>query len=176
MGVILKNKLKALKEEIRVWNKIEYGDVNTKVDKLIVEIAELDVHGEIGLLSSEDVEVRKKKFEAMWRLLRSKDASIFQRSKSKWLKEGDANFTYFHRCVKARAIRNSLKAINVDGVWVESPTDVRQAVVDYFRNHVAKSYWERPTLDGVDFAMLSEEDNMELIAPFSLLEIGSDQN
>jgi len=171
MGVILKNKLKALKEEIRVWNKIEYGDVNTKVDKLIVEIAELDVHGEIGLLSSEDVEVRKKKFEAMWRLLRSKDASIFQRSKSKWLKEGDANSKYFHRCVKARATRNSLKAINVDGVWVESPTDVRQVVVDYFRNHMAKSYWERPTLDGVDFAMLSEEDNMELIAPFSLLEI-----
>jgi len=77
--------------------------------------------------------VRKKKFDDMWRLLRSKDASMFQRSKSKWLKEGDANTKYFHRCVKARASRNSLKAIKVDGIWVETPMDVRQAVVNYLK-------------------------------------------
>jgi hypothetical protein len=49
--------------------------------------------------------------------------------------------------------------------------EVRKVVVDYFRKHVAESHWERPTLDGVDFATLSVEDNLALVLPFSLLEI-----
>ena len=123
------------------------------------------------MLSGEEVEVRKMKFQEMWSLLRCKDASMFQRSKSKWLKEGDANSKYFHRCVKARASQNSLKAININDVWVDSPSKVKKAVVDYFKIQVVDTSWERPTLDGVDFARLSLEENRGLIAPFSLLEI-----
>ena len=171
MGVILKNKLKGLKEELRVWSKEVYGNLNLKAEKLIEEIADLDVKGEFGALSSDEVFVRKKKFEEMWSLLRCKDASLFQRSKSRWLKEGDANSKYFHRCVKARADRNSLKAIEVNGVCVESPLEVRKVVVDHFRCHVAEVYWERPTLDGVEFMMLTDDENGDLTAPFSMLEI-----
>jgi len=82
MGVILKNKLKVLKEAIRAWNKLEYGDIDTKVAFLVNEIADLDVKGEFGALSSEEVELRKTKFDDMWKLFKSKDASVFQRSKS----------------------------------------------------------------------------------------------
>ena len=39
MGVILKNKLKRLKEELRVWSKKEHGALNIKAEKLIAEIA-----------------------------------------------------------------------------------------------------------------------------------------
>jgi hypothetical protein len=138
-----------------VWSKKEYEDLNLKAEKLIEEIADLDVKGEHGMLSGEEVEVRKKKFEEMWRLLRCKNASMVQRSKSKWLKEGDANSKFFHRCVKARATRNSINAIKVNGTWVDSPTEVRKAVVDYFKIQVSDTNWERPTLDGVDFATLS---------------------
>ncbi|KEH15884.1 hypothetical protein MTR_0465s0020 [Medicago truncatula] len=52
---------------------------------------------------------------------------------SKWLKEGDENSKFFHRFVKARAVRNSLKAIKVEGVWVDTPSEVRKEVVEYFR-------------------------------------------
>jgi len=74
---------------------------------LVDEIADLDVKGELGVLSNGDVEARKVMFDEMWKLLKCKEASLFQRSKSKWLKEGDE---------KARAARNFLKAIKVDDV------------------------------------------------------------
>jgi hypothetical protein len=137
----------------------------------MVEIGELDLKGELGMLSGEEVVLRKKKLEEMWRLLRCKKATMFQRSKSKWLKEGDANSKYFHRCVKARASRNSIKALMDNGLWVEKPFEVRKVVVDYFKNHVADTHWERPTLDGVDFATLSVAENLSLVASFSMIEI-----
>ena len=123
------------------------------------------------MLSSGDVELRKLKFEEMWKLLKSKEPSVFQRSKSKWLKEGDENSKYFHRCVKARMARNSLKALKVEGVWVEKSMNVRREVVTYFRKQVEEDRRERPTLDGVNFATLTEEENRDLVAPFSSVEI-----
>jgi len=44
-------------------------------------------------------------------------------------------------------------------------------VVEYFKKQVEEDTWERPTLDGVPFASLSEEENIFLIAPFTLVEI-----
>jgi len=60
----------------------------------------------------------------------------------------------------------------VDEGWVDTPKDVRRrVVVDYFKKHVAYEKWERPTLDGVPFAMLSAEDNNAFFAHFSIKEI-----
>lgn len=78
-------------------------------------------------------------------------------------------------------MKNAIKAIKVGGVWVDTPLEVRRAVVDYFQRQVADERWERPTLDGVPFSMLSDEENRDLVAIFSLTEIeavvkGSDGN
>ncbi|MCI83270.1 cullin 3B, partial [Trifolium medium] len=54
-------------------------------------IEELDVRAEVRLLSSEERGARSKALADLWALLRTKDAQNFQRSRSKWLKEGDAN-------------------------------------------------------------------------------------
>jgi hypothetical protein len=48
---------------------------------------------------------------------------------------------------------------------------IREAVVAYFTNHFASPDWERPTLGGVEFPILTEVENSMLTAPFSLMEI-----
>lgn len=55
--------------------------------------------------------------------------------------------------------------------WVQSPMEVRRVVVEYFTSQGAKAFWERPKLDGVSFEMVSDEDNLGLVAPFTLEEI-----
>jgi len=49
MGVVLKNKLKLLKEAIRAWNKLEYGNIDYKVACLVEDIADLDMKGAWGV-------------------------------------------------------------------------------------------------------------------------------
>ena len=39
-------------------------------------------------------------------------------------------------------------------------------MVEYFQIHVASSDWERPRLDEVNIALISNEENHDLIAMF----------
>ena len=55
--------------------------------------------------------------------------------------------------------------------WVQSLSEVRRVVVEFFSNHVAASDWERSKLDGVPFVRVGEEENVGLVALFALEEI-----
>jgi hypothetical protein len=115
MGFILKEKLKGLKFCIRVWNKEVYGVVDSKIEKLVEDINELDVKGELVSLSEAEVENRKDYFGELWHLLKSKESVLLQRSRTRWLREGDQNSAYFHACEKSRGNRHFLNALKVDG-------------------------------------------------------------
>jgi hypothetical protein len=121
MGFILKEKLKGLKVKIKEWSKEVYGDIDSKITILIEDIKDDDVRGELVGLSEAEVYARKQKFSTLWHLLKSKESMIVQRARSRWLKEGDANTRYFHNCVKQRSYGNTIRALLVDGGWVDSP-------------------------------------------------------
>jgi hypothetical protein len=138
---------------------------------LHIYLIELDLRGELSGLNLFEVDKRKLLFEEFWRLQKSKEALIFQRSKSKWLTQGDANSKFFHSSIVARSKRNSIVALKDGDVWLESPSQIRDLVVNYFSNHFMAKSSIRPNLDGVNFPSLSLEDNIALTAPFSLDEI-----
>jgi hypothetical protein len=171
MGFVLKEKLKGLKAKIKEWNKEVYGGLDTKIQLLVEEIKEIDVRGELCGLSNVEAENRKNFFSHLWHLLKSKDSMLFQRSRMRWIKEGDANTSYFHNCVKQRRSCNSIRAILVEDVWLESPLLIRQATTQFFRNHFQSIWWHRPTLEGVEFPCLAEVESDRLMLPFSLEEI-----
>jgi hypothetical protein len=171
MGFILKERLKGLKVAIKDWNRVTLGSTEEKKTKLIADILALDKRSETFGLSIEEVASRKCLFEELWVVLKSIDASIFQRSRSRWLREGDSNSKHFHGCIKARRRINTISALNTPRGWAEGPSSVREATVSFFTNHFNKEDWLRPSLDGVAFPVLSEGDNDLLTAPFSLEEI-----
>jgi hypothetical protein len=158
MGFVLKEKLKGLKLKIKEWSRNVYGAIDSKI--LIL----------VGL-SEVDLVLRKQKFTTLWHLLKSKDSVLVQRSRVRWLKEGDENTSFFHNCVKSRRIRNGIRALHVDGQWIETPLLVRQATVSFFQSHFQSSWWPRPILEGIVFPSLSLSSNEALILPFSLEEV-----
>ncbi|GAU21871.1 hypothetical protein TSUD_33680 [Trifolium subterraneum] len=171
MGFVLKEKLKGLKAHLRVWHKQEYGGLETRIEELKVEIGDLDCKGEEVGLNTQEIERRKEKFGVLWKLLKSKEALMFQRARSKWFKEGDANTKFFHGSVKSRVKSNLISALRVDNIWLDSPISIKEAVHSFFENHVSSSHIVRPHLEGVNFPTISEADNSILISSFTLEEI-----
>ncbi|GAU38725.1 hypothetical protein TSUD_396540 [Trifolium subterraneum] len=120
MAFMLTQKLKTLKGDLKRWNKEVFGDIELKIELEIESIKNFDLKAEAGQLSLEDDRARKLCQESMWKLLRFKETQIFQRSRSRWLQEGDANTNFFHNSVRQRRRRNLILALRVENRWVES--------------------------------------------------------
>jgi hypothetical protein len=173
MRFVLKEKLKRLKFFLKDWSKEEYGGLEGRINGLVLDISALDSRGEVSGLSNQEVAStsRKGKFEELWCFLKCKEALIFQRSRSKWLKDGDGNTNFFHGCIKARSRLNSIAALRVDDRWVEAHSLIKEAVFSYFENHVTSTPRVRPKLDNAIFPSISDLENVGLTSPFTMEEI-----
>jgi hypothetical protein len=101
MGFILKERLKFLKGVIKGWSATAFGMVDEQKRHLIKRVADLDTKSEGVGLDDDEVVERKLKFEELWKLLKNIDALGYQRSRIKWLKEGDSNSRFFHNRINA---------------------------------------------------------------------------
>jgi hypothetical protein len=98
MGQVFIEKLKALKVALKKLNVETYGELETTISSLITQIVMMELKGEVGELSVEEVKGWKEDCGLFWLLLGSRDSLEFQKTKAKWLKEKDAN-NFFISCV-----------------------------------------------------------------------------
>ncbi|GAU27881.1 hypothetical protein TSUD_159750 [Trifolium subterraneum] len=172
-GLIIKDKLKVLKGDLRRWNMEVYGGVDEKIVMLTKEVERLDLKREDGTLVDIDNVNQKATLLELRHLLHSKDSMLFQRSRSRWLKEGDANTGYFHSCVVSRKRSNVIGALRTEVGWVDKPMEVRREIVGYFKRHFSEVRWRRPTLEGLEFPSITSQQRQSLVNPFSVEEVRS---
>lgn len=67
-----------------------------------------------------EIESRSRVIMNLWSLLRIKDSQLVQRSRSKWIKEGDSNLSYFHTSSNIISRRNTILPLKVREVWIEA--------------------------------------------------------
>ena len=168
---VLKEKLKSLKGEIKEWKKDAIGEVRKGIIKALEEINRIDELDESDGVGEAEISKRKELMAGFWKLSNYNESILWQRSRCKWVMEGDRNTKYFHACINKRHLRNHLSGVKIGVEWVEDPIRVKEGVAGFFENRYKESCRDRPTLDGVQFRSLREDDKVLLDKKFDLEEI-----
>ncbi|KAF3785524.1 retrotransposable element ORF2 protein [Nymphaea thermarum] len=95
-----------------------------------------------------------------------------QKSRIKWLKDGDANTKFFHESVKSRRRRNKINVITVDGQKLEEEEDIRKAFHDHLSHLLSKgNETGRLSCKMREGKTVTAAENVSLLAPISEEEI-----
>ena len=171
-GFVLKCKLKDLKQRLKGWSRDTVGDLCFKVKQLQQKLNELK--DSMSHQPSDQQVLQLKNIQAeLWEKAKLQESFVRQKSRCKWIKEGDSNSSYFHKIINFSRRRNTLRGLMMDGTWVKNPDLIKDEVLQHFQNRFHEPHSSRPNLDGVQFNVLSDTQRDMLVQPFSEEEIRS---
>lgn len=110
---VFTNKLKRLKETMKVWNRTVFGDIHFRLKQ-----AELKLEEEMDLLyldpADENQFIRVADAKKVADDVR-RNLAIMLRLKSRvtWLEEGDQNTKFFHNTIRMRRNQNTISELKI---------------------------------------------------------------
>jgi exonuclease III len=167
---VIKEKLKRLKIALKTWNREVFGILDLNIDQTVKDLNDLEEQIANGAIDPSSFN-SKEKVNNFWEQIQFKESLLRQKSRTRWIQEGDSNTRYFHSNIKGRRRRNHIAMLKKEEEWVEGADDIKSIVLDHFSKHFKEDWSNRPYLQGIDFNSLSSEDNELLLAPFSEEEV-----
>ncbi|KAJ9552824.1 hypothetical protein OSB04_016869 [Centaurea solstitialis] len=131
-----RDKLKRVKKEIKVWSRLKFGNLNSKIESLKFKAQELEHLVEHSDLSAGKLEEGNSLGWRGW-TWRGNTLMLKQKSRIKWVVEGDENKAYFHSFFKRRITRNSIARIMNN----EDCRGSKALGLDDFTSKFLKEFW-----------------------------------
>lgn len=110
-------------------------------------------------------DLRKERLQVtnnLWKEYRTKELMWLQKSRIRWLREGDRNSSFFHKQCKARESRNSLDHLLFNGTVLEDPENIKAAVFSHFKSFFNKGQRCKARLNCPNLAKLSPAQRTSL--------------
>ncbi|CAJ2678702.1 unnamed protein product [Trifolium pratense] len=115
-GFVLKEKFRWIKTTLKDWHSSHTQNLPSRIESLKDRLAVFDEKGgEEALSESELAEFRGVSLD-IHSLSRLNASICWQQSRSRWLKEGDANTKYFHSVLASRRRGNAISSLQVDAM------------------------------------------------------------
>lgn len=120
--------------------------------------------------TTELVKAEKEQITKLTELLEVEESFLKQKSRIKWLREGDQNKNYFHRVIQGRISRRKINSlICVDGTIVTDETTTKNKILGNYKRLLGSVCSDISTdslrqLQGLLSAKLSEDMHEGLIA------------
>ncbi|XP_058753205.1 uncharacterized protein LOC131626408 [Vicia villosa] len=170
---VLKQKLYLLKGSLKRWNKEVFSRLDLEIQDEVRDINNGDVllEAEEKVINPEILFNRKEATSRFWTKLRIKENMLVQKANLKWLNEGDSNSGFFHKVMKEKRIFNHIGPFSTSEGMVESVKDIKDFVAHHFSKKFEEEEGVVPTLDGILFDKISDEDRIWLERPFQEEEI-----
>ena len=116
-GYVLKEKIKCLKERIKLWNKEQNGDTFKKFQKIEAELNKLENDIAKRQMTPQESLNRKRLQQDLWRAALSHKSLMRQKAWSRWIKEGDCNSRYFHLMINSNHKSNAVTGVSMARGW-----------------------------------------------------------
>ena len=78
---------------------------------------------------------------------------------------------FFHKSINFKRHYNAIQGIFIESIWVQQPKLVKEEAVKFFDARFTEEKLDRPTLDGVQFNIITHTQREELTSPFTDLEL-----
>jgi hypothetical protein len=167
---VLKEKLKRIKEKLKGWHKSHTQNLVGRIKEAKEELNRLEIKGEsVGLLE-EEILTKREKAAQIYKLSNLNCSIQWQKSRIRWLKEGDANTSYFHGCINKRRRENEILSLEWNGRQLKGVEEIKNAIVDHFQNHFSER-GSRPLPINVNFKRINSTDKDEMVQEFSEEEV-----
>ncbi|KAI5437241.1 hypothetical protein KIW84_023385 [Lathyrus oleraceus] len=171
---ILKEKLLAVKSKLKSWNKEVFGLLDLNVEKAVgalnsldLVVADLEEDGIVDSLRSN----RDMATKEVWNSMLLRDNFLHQKARCNWIRLGDSNSKFFHSVMKGRFRRNNIVSLVTSRGRLEGVEEIKSEIFNHFKSRFTEPMEDRPTLNGLNFNVLSVEDRDLLEAPFQVDEI-----
>ncbi|XP_061993341.1 uncharacterized protein LOC133711201 [Rosa rugosa] len=170
---ILAAKLRALKGMLKLWSKEQVGDVHAQVthSKAALDAvqAEISTHG----LSDERLNVENTAHNSYLAALSLQATLLRDKSRIRWLKDGDRNTTFLHNMVKVRRLQNSITSLLVEDRVHNDQAAIATHAVQHFESCFTHDHQIGVTglVERVIPHMVTEEENSSLLVTPSAEEI-----
>ncbi|XP_056162531.1 uncharacterized protein LOC130136281 [Syzygium oleosum] len=133
-------KLKALKAQLKLLNRSSFSEISTRTEQarsdLFLVQSALDLNPFNQSLLEREVELQRTFSD-----LRLQEESFYrQKSRIRWIKEGDMNTKFFHHHVNHRRLHNRILSVSTgDGEFITEPLAVKNHIVCHFQQLLTSS-------------------------------------
>ena len=167
----LADKMKVMKEKIKVWNRDVFGRVEVNKGLALRQIEFWDRVESGRDLSEREVDMKNEAKENFKKWVLLEEAHWRQMSRELWLREGDKNTGFFHKMASAHWRNNFLDRIIINGEELVEEQEVREGIVKAFQQQLREEPGWRADLGGLHLKSLDHSEAEALEVPFTEEEI-----
>ncbi|XP_071687207.1 uncharacterized protein [Rutidosis leptorrhynchoides] len=173
---VFRNKLKRLKEALKIWSQTHFGNLDVEIENAKREATNLELKAESGSLDSVEYENWMKSRKLWLDKEKIKCRMLKQKARVRWMIEGDENSKYFHNSLRRNYNKTNIRGVSVNGAWCVDPVTIKEAAASHFQTLFSEVGNERPSLDGLSYMSISEQEATDLELPFSEAEVRESVN
>ncbi|PNY12420.1 ribonuclease H [Trifolium pratense] len=161
--------------EIKAWRFHSIDDVLYKKRELMARIKGTQRRLQTGPYNRGLKRLEQKLQGELSHILRKEELMWFQRSRAKWLKDGDRNTRYYHiKTINRRRMNNITMLKDDSGQWIEDVDQLRQLVNDFYKKLFTDECISRDwSQTEFSYPKLDQEVKEKLAAPISEEEVKS---
>jgi hypothetical protein len=168
------NKLRATRKHLGGWARHMAGILKKEKLRLSSIIDNLKALAEVCPLLPQEIELKSQSNAQIARLLREEEIKWYQRSKSQFILEGDANTRYFHSVANGRHRKKLIHSLVQDEGTIEGQENLKSYITNYYKGLFGSPDEGNFSMDETrtdDIPQVSVAENDLLIAPYSEDEV-----